>query len=361
IGAAVAFASALAQPLLLNPDYPYLMLVPFIVLMPLITISNTMANAVVPDICDVDELATGERREGLFTAVMGFVAKLEISLTILVVSYLITFAGFDSALENRWKETIDGKPASVRPFNPANSVVFKFRAGEPATFDSFSVHVADPAANNLKTFELLAGDQSPTGEFRSIGRFDVADAATPGEQVFTFPSVTAKYLRFNLIAGQRPKGPVSLSEFVVSAAGSAGLATTDSVSTVDTAGFSGSITGVISGNGPLTKIGIGALDLTGTNTFTRAVNLVSGDPALNLIAASNGAGIVLITQDDAALKKMFWLAVIPNVVFTFAALVLALRFPMTEASMAEVRRKLDERHQAHPETAPETASGPASQ
>ncbi|MBC7782728.1 MAG: autotransporter-associated beta strand repeat-containing protein, partial [Burkholderiales bacterium] len=47
--------------------------------------------------------------------------------------------------------------------------------------------------------------------------------------------------------------------------------------TVDTAGFSGSITGVISGNGPLTKIGIGALDLTGTNTFTGAVNLVSGD------------------------------------------------------------------------------------
>jgi GPH family glycoside/pentoside/hexuronide:cation symporter len=52
----------------------------------------------VPDICDVDELESGQRREGLFTAVMGFVQKLEISLTVLIVSYLVSFSGFDSQL-----------------------------------------------------------------------------------------------------------------------------------------------------------------------------------------------------------------------------------------------------------------------
>jgi hypothetical protein len=32
---------------------------------------------------------------------------------------------------------------------------------------------------------------------------------------------------------------------------------------------------------------------------------------------------------------------------------LTLKFPMTEATMMEVRRQLDERHHAHPETAPD--------
>jgi GPH family glycoside/pentoside/hexuronide:cation symporter len=158
IVAGVAFASALAQPVILNPSYPFLLLIPSLLVIPLTAITDTMDNAIVPDICDADELQTGERREGLFTAVLGFVTKLEISVTILIVGYLVSFAGLDPKL----------------PSQPA---------------------------------------------------------------------------------------PV--------------------------------------------------------------------------------------------LEKLFWLGTIPNLVFTLAALALAVRFPMTEASMAEVRRHLDARHQAHPEEAPE--------
>jgi GPH family glycoside/pentoside/hexuronide:cation symporter len=70
------------------------MLLPALVIIPLVVISNTMQNAIVPDICDIDELRTGQRREGLYTSVMSFAAKLEISLTVLIVGYLVSFSGF---------------------------------------------------------------------------------------------------------------------------------------------------------------------------------------------------------------------------------------------------------------------------
>jgi glycoside/pentoside/hexuronide:cation symporter, GPH family len=101
IPAIVAFISACCMPFLLTPGYPYLMLLPSFVIIPLVVISNTMQQAIVPDICDLDELRTGERREGLFTAVMGFVQKLEISLTVLIVGYLVSFSGFDPKLPNQ--------------------------------------------------------------------------------------------------------------------------------------------------------------------------------------------------------------------------------------------------------------------
>jgi GPH family glycoside/pentoside/hexuronide:cation symporter len=98
IPAVVAFGSACVMPFLLVPGQPYLMLIPSFVIIPLVVISNTMQQAIVPDICDLDELEHGERREGLFTAVMGFVQKLEISLTVLIVGYLVSLSGFDQTL-----------------------------------------------------------------------------------------------------------------------------------------------------------------------------------------------------------------------------------------------------------------------
>ena len=101
IGASVSFAAALAQPFILSPGHPYLLLLPALVVVPLMTISNTLANAIVPDICDVDELESGQRREGLFTSVMGFMAKMEISLCFLLVGYLLSWSGLDTKLSTQ--------------------------------------------------------------------------------------------------------------------------------------------------------------------------------------------------------------------------------------------------------------------
>ncbi len=94
-GASVSFVFALIQPFTLTPSYPYLLLLPALIVAPLITVGYTITNAIVPDICDVDELQTGLRREGLFTAVMGFMAKMEISLCFLLVGYLLSWSGID--------------------------------------------------------------------------------------------------------------------------------------------------------------------------------------------------------------------------------------------------------------------------
>lgn len=94
----ISFGLAALQPLILRPSMPYLLIVPQMILLPLVMLANTLGTAIVPDICDLDELESGQRREGLFTAVMGFVQKLEISLTVLIVGYLVNFSGFDSQL-----------------------------------------------------------------------------------------------------------------------------------------------------------------------------------------------------------------------------------------------------------------------
>ena len=103
-GGLVSLVAALIQPFILNPQQPYLLLIPALLLAPLGLIAGTLASAVVPDICDLDELQTGQRREGLFTSVMGFMAKMEISLCTLLVGYLVTFSGLNVkiAVQPEW-------------------------------------------------------------------------------------------------------------------------------------------------------------------------------------------------------------------------------------------------------------------
>ena len=107
IGASVSFLFALLQPFILNPDFPYLLLLPALIIGPLMTVSNTLGNAIVPDICDADELESGQRREGLFTSVMGFMAKMEISLCVLLVGYLVSWSGLDTRLATQPAEVLN--------------------------------------------------------------------------------------------------------------------------------------------------------------------------------------------------------------------------------------------------------------
>jgi GPH family glycoside/pentoside/hexuronide:cation symporter len=93
--AAIALALMLTQPFVLTPVHPYLLLIPLLLLAPLSIVTNAMISAIVPDICDLDELEHGTRREGLFTAVVAFMYKLEISLSVLIVGYLVKFSGLD--------------------------------------------------------------------------------------------------------------------------------------------------------------------------------------------------------------------------------------------------------------------------
>jgi glycoside/pentoside/hexuronide:cation symporter, GPH family len=100
-GAGAAFLSSLSLPLFARPGYPYLLLAHMIIFIVVGVSLAVFGGAVMPDICDIDELKSGERREGLFAAVGSFVSKIEHSVCILLGGYLVSFSGFDTHLASQ--------------------------------------------------------------------------------------------------------------------------------------------------------------------------------------------------------------------------------------------------------------------
>lgn len=98
IGLAASVASAALLPIFNQSGHPYLLLTHILLFVPTNLMLTMFLSSMIPDICDLDELATGQRREGLFSAVMSFVGKIENSLVILLGGYLLSFSGYDAHL-----------------------------------------------------------------------------------------------------------------------------------------------------------------------------------------------------------------------------------------------------------------------
>jgi glycoside/pentoside/hexuronide:cation symporter, GPH family len=81
-----------------NPDHPYLLLIAA----PLMTFGLgslfTLMSSMVADVCDVDELQTSTRREGMFSAVYWWMVKLGVALASLISGFLINSTGFRQEL-----------------------------------------------------------------------------------------------------------------------------------------------------------------------------------------------------------------------------------------------------------------------
>ncbi|MDP2653414.1 MAG: MFS transporter [Candidatus Omnitrophota bacterium] len=81
-----------------NPDFPYLLMITA----PLVTFGLgslfTLMNSMVADVCDLDELQTGERREGTFSAVYWWMVKLGVALASLIAGVLFNVIGFKESL-----------------------------------------------------------------------------------------------------------------------------------------------------------------------------------------------------------------------------------------------------------------------
>ncbi len=77
---------------------------PFLILLPTPLIAFglgalfTLMGSMVADVCDLDELHTGQRREGMFGAVFWWVVKLGMALALALSGYALNFTGFDVAL-----------------------------------------------------------------------------------------------------------------------------------------------------------------------------------------------------------------------------------------------------------------------
>lgn len=99
IGIAASMIGYAAKWFCYNPEYPMLALIPA----PLIAFGFgslfTIMPAMMADIVDLDELNTGERREGMYGSIYWWVLKLGLSAALLGSGLLLNATGFDVKLE----------------------------------------------------------------------------------------------------------------------------------------------------------------------------------------------------------------------------------------------------------------------
>ncbi len=107
-----------------------------------------------------------------------------------------------SAPSDEWLKFNDGKPDRVASAI-GSAGVWSFKDGKPATFDTFEALIPATEGYAAKDIELLAGDEGPTGTFRSVGQFTVQNARMMQSpyQRFTFAPVTARFLKVILKSG----------------------------------------------------------------------------------------------------------------------------------------------------------------
>jgi GPH family glycoside/pentoside/hexuronide:cation symporter len=81
-----------------RPEMPLLLLLPA----PLMAFGLgglfTLMGSMIADVCDLDELATGERREGMFGSIYWWVVKLGMAAALAMGGFLLNATGFDVAL-----------------------------------------------------------------------------------------------------------------------------------------------------------------------------------------------------------------------------------------------------------------------
>ncbi|PTX92270.1 MFS transporter [Opitutus sp. ER46] len=77
-----------------SPTYPFLTLIPTVCLSLGMVIAFSLVNAMIADICDEDELASGCRREGIYFAVYNWWWKVAVSIATVLSGYLQRLTGF---------------------------------------------------------------------------------------------------------------------------------------------------------------------------------------------------------------------------------------------------------------------------
>ena len=97
-GGAVRLVSAILTVCLMQPGWLGVIFLKDITFMFLGAAMGVVAPAIWPDICDIDELSSGERREGLYSAVYTFIGKLEVSVVALLGTSALGWAGYNANL-----------------------------------------------------------------------------------------------------------------------------------------------------------------------------------------------------------------------------------------------------------------------
>lgn len=101
-----AMVSSLLKWVCYTPANPYLILIPgFITAFSMVSVWTTL-QSMLPEIVDLDELKTHERREGMFSAIQSWTTKMGYSLTVIGAGFILNASGFDATLATQSASTV---------------------------------------------------------------------------------------------------------------------------------------------------------------------------------------------------------------------------------------------------------------
>lgn len=89
-----------------NPQFPYLTVIPTIMLAAGMLMFFTLASAMIADVCDEDELNTGTRSEGAYYAVFWWFMKMGMAFAYFAAGLLIHATGFDEKIVVQSENTL---------------------------------------------------------------------------------------------------------------------------------------------------------------------------------------------------------------------------------------------------------------
>jgi glycoside/pentoside/hexuronide:cation symporter, GPH family len=120
-------AAQVAKIVCYNPEFPYLILIPTVLLSAGMLMFFTLGASMVGDVCDEDELHSGTRSEGMYCAVFWWFIKVGSSVASVVAGMLLLFTQFDES-QNVAIDKLIGNIGIVR----ADAVKWQKEDGEGA-------------------------------------------------------------------------------------------------------------------------------------------------------------------------------------------------------------------------------------
>lgn len=117
------------------------------------------------------------------------------------------------ASSEAWNKLIDGN-TDTYGWADSGAGVFAFRDERPATIDGVAVFIGMTGDNNVREFELFAGNDAPAGPFTSIGRFTTQNLRVMRDpwQSFDFSPVTARYVKLTALSNHAGGRAVYINE-----------------------------------------------------------------------------------------------------------------------------------------------------
>jgi GPH family glycoside/pentoside/hexuronide:cation symporter len=156
-------AAQLSKIVCYNPDYPYLIVIPTVLLSAGMLFFFTLGSSMVGDICDEDDLKTGHRTEGSFYSIYWWFIKLGTALASFVAGALIVFTQFDETQVTK----VDALEGSIRELR--TEVESRQDGNAPvANLEELFIKARESSANLKEHLEKEAGEKDRSREHYQV-------------------------------------------------------------------------------------------------------------------------------------------------------------------------------------------------